>query len=1043
MRGALLKVGVVLALGLIGPSAAAAQDPDLAGEWHLDSIAGGTTADTSGHGYTGHVRGAPTPVADGRFAGGLEFPTKGSAIDAGNFADLQPANVSVLAWVRSPTIVPRVKNIVAQGGQSFCSYASYALYTGGSSPSTPQGVQFYVHTSTGNYVTPAAPNTIWDGHWHAVLGTYDGATVRLYVDGTEIGHAPGNGEIGYGLDTSNSLWIGDFAAADNSTGRGCTEQTQFSGDIDEVRIWKRALTSTEAAFVSSSTATTPPELPIQGPPPPPPANPPQNTSVPSISQLGTAGGPTGTHFCNSGTWKNLPSPPGFTYRWIATENGQAVPVGQGQTFTPTSAVWGFPIACEVTVQGPTAPVTATSNAVFFTSAGLNKLPAAYGDVRVKGIDVFQIVQPNSEAVAYWPNGSFFHQPCSGGTPSSYFEVGSTFQTFCIVNQNDPQHAMQQTNYDGVTLDSDKRTTAIVYVNTVNVSPGDPDLPITVELSATRNGQSLGDPLVASAPHPIQPSDSPTVTAEERTNLANQVQFKLPSAWTAAGHLQLTAHVVFPKSDFGPSYGAFQCPTPNDPPGNSTVLAAYPKPNCDIDDTYTLDNVPFEQFIAPQFRSVQLLTSGQTGFRPTPDQVMAASEYLYPGGSRFSFGSYAPSSIDIDAASKVTVDSKGNCVDTAGNKTGGTASGGQATRVCRWYSIDAVMSQWVANNPARTRICRSILCNTYRRNYDAVLAVSNYDSGGGILGCSAGSFCPEPGVQHPVGNDITKVSVSGPSPANTGWLIVNTTVHPVQGSAHELGHWLTLPHAGTGCNNAAINEMWPGDNTGRLQSARFNVTRLNGFRVAPAVDGTPSGRVIYDFMTYCGDFRDRRPSTAAARTTSPAAYPGNTWLSARNWQRVAAALDAFAVRMRLKLQTFPGGGRLAHSARQTSAAFAVGVAGPSSGAITRVGPTNGPDPVPSDAGSPYRLRSLGAGREGAARRRSPHPASGRDPYDRRGRRLRRAGCAERIGRRARVGRPGAGAQGSLPTAACQVAAFPARDPSPSRAEAGLAVAWLRP
>ena len=165
-------------------------------------------------------------------------------------------------------------------------------------------------------------------------------------------------------------------------------------------MWDRALTAAEAAYVSSSTATTPPELPIPGPPPPPPANPPQNTTAPSISQLFTAGGPTGTYFCNAGTWTNLPSPPGYTYRWIATENGTPVTIADGQTFRPTNAIYGYPIVCEVTVQGPTAPVTASSNSVFFTVAGLNKLPPVFGDVRVKGIDVFQIVQPNSEAVAY-------------------------------------------------------------------------------------------------------------------------------------------------------------------------------------------------------------------------------------------------------------------------------------------------------------------------------------------------------------------------------------------------------------------------------------------------------------------------------------------------------------------------------------------------------------------------------------------------------------------------------------------------------------------
>src|SRR5262249_17120925 len=147
-------------------------------------------------------------------------------------------------------------------------------------------------------------------------------------------------------------------------------------------------------------------------------------------------------------------------------------------------VYGYPITCEVTVQGPAAPVTATSNSVFFTSAGLNTLPPSYGDVQVRGIDVFQIVQPNSDAQAYgYPSGAF-GETCRGGTPPA-FQPGTANNPFlCSVGTKDPQDAMQHANYEGVTLDSDKSTTALVYVNMFNHAPGDPNVKINVELSGT-------------------------------------------------------------------------------------------------------------------------------------------------------------------------------------------------------------------------------------------------------------------------------------------------------------------------------------------------------------------------------------------------------------------------------------------------------------------------------------------------------------------------------------------------------------------------------
>ena len=103
--------------------------------------------------------------------------------------------------------------------------------------------------------------------------------------------------------------------------------------------------------------------------------------------------------------------------------------------------------------------------------------------------------------------------------------------------------------------------------------------------------------------------------------------------------------------------------------------------------------------------------------------------------------------------------------------------------------------------------------------------------------SCGQLLPGAGIPASrVGNDITKVTNLGPSPADTGWLIVNTTVHPVQGAAHELGHWFDLPHAGSNtgpCNSQPLYETWPGGDDGQLQGVRFNPKGPKGWRIAPA------------------------------------------------------------------------------------------------------------------------------------------------------------------------------------------------------------------
>jgi len=156
--------------------------------------------------------------------GGDDFVT----VPASNSA-LEPAKLTVAAWVRGPSSPGYLKYIVSKGSIE-CLTASWGLYTGAGG-----GVAFYIaDTPNHYYVTPEAPNSVWDGKWHHVAGTFDGSVVRLYVDGVEVGDGtPAPATIDYDLGDDDGQ-IGGYGGA-------CNVDLRLTGDVDGVQVWSQAL----------------------------------------------------------------------------------------------------------------------------------------------------------------------------------------------------------------------------------------------------------------------------------------------------------------------------------------------------------------------------------------------------------------------------------------------------------------------------------------------------------------------------------------------------------------------------------------------------------------------------------------------------------------------------------------------------------------------------------------------------------------------------------------------------------------------------------
>lgn len=203
----------------------------LVGHWKLDESSGTTASDNAG-GNDGTLI-SMNPGSDwvtGKVDGALDFDGSNDYVDCGNGVSLSltGTSITVIAWVR---------------WDSNDSWSAIAMKT--SSGSWTNGYGLYAHSNgTVNfYVTRwnqnrASASFAADGAWHHVAGTYDGSSVRIWVDGVEGTPDAYTGNI---TDAADSFEIG----------RGASNSYNFNGSIDDVRVYNRALTPTEVQTLYS------------------------------------------------------------------------------------------------------------------------------------------------------------------------------------------------------------------------------------------------------------------------------------------------------------------------------------------------------------------------------------------------------------------------------------------------------------------------------------------------------------------------------------------------------------------------------------------------------------------------------------------------------------------------------------------------------------------------------------------------------------------------------------------------------------------------
>ncbi|MHC4300739.1 MAG: Kelch repeat-containing protein [Planctomycetota bacterium] len=191
-------------------------DPTLIAHWALDETEGTVVADAVGDNQA-YAVGDPVWHPDGgQVNGALEFDGVDDFISAP--APLNPADgpFSVLAWVKGGA--PGQAIISEPTGPDWLALDPLTGHLMTEFTSAGRGAAFLLSEAV-----------IADGGWHRVGFVWDGLYRTLYVDGAAVAEDTQNGLANPG----NGFYIG--------TGKDVAAGTHFSGLIDDVRIYNRAV----------------------------------------------------------------------------------------------------------------------------------------------------------------------------------------------------------------------------------------------------------------------------------------------------------------------------------------------------------------------------------------------------------------------------------------------------------------------------------------------------------------------------------------------------------------------------------------------------------------------------------------------------------------------------------------------------------------------------------------------------------------------------------------------------------------------------------
>lgn len=224
---------------------AAAPTNGLVGHWRLDSGSGSSVLDSSGSSNNGNLLNSAS-WNQGKLNGGVNLDGTDDYLDMGDLPVYESSNFTISVWVKRNGAQADWVRIFNKGNAGGAPWGSYKLEFNNTSDTI---LNLHLGFTDGSAALVQSKTPLADGVWTNYTATYDGNTLKLYVNGSQEGN----------LNVAGKSLLYDAVPL---TFGGYNGFGYFKGSMDEIRYYNRALSTQEVADLYISENTVSPSIEV-------------------------------------------------------------------------------------------------------------------------------------------------------------------------------------------------------------------------------------------------------------------------------------------------------------------------------------------------------------------------------------------------------------------------------------------------------------------------------------------------------------------------------------------------------------------------------------------------------------------------------------------------------------------------------------------------------------------------------------------------------------------------------------------------------------